>query len=75
MVILQLFAEHRARTRKFPISDRFCKIHRSSLNICPICINIGSFERREYPQDNPGFKNAKILIFGLGRTYKEYSSG
>jgi hypothetical protein len=60
------------RVQKFPISDRFCKIHRSSLNTEPIRIILSAFERREHSQDNPRFKIAKILFFGLGRTYKVY---
>ena len=69
---LQLFAEVIGRVQKFPISDRFCKIHRSSLNTEPIRIILSAFERREHSQDNPHFKIAKILFFGLGRTYKVY---
>ena len=74
-VCLQLFAEHRARMQKFPISDRFYKFHCSSLNTCPIRIILSAFERREHSQDNARFKNAKISFFGLGRTYKEYFRG
>ena len=74
--VLSLFtAEHRARMQKFPNSDRFCKIHRSSLNTQPIRIILSAFERREHSEDNPRFKNAKILFFGLGRTYKVYFRG
>ena len=55
--------EHRAWMRKFPISDRFHEIHRSSLNTCPICIILSAFERCGHSQDNASFNNAKILFF------------
>ena len=51
------------RMRKFPISDWFHEIHRSSLNTCPICIILSAFERRGHLQDNASFNNAKILFF------------
>jgi len=72
---LQLFVEHRAWMEKFPISDRFCKIHCNSLNMQPIRIILGAFERCDHLQDNPGFKNAKIFFFGVGKTYKLYFRG
>jgi hypothetical protein len=64
--------EHRVQVQKLPISDLFCKIDFSSLNTHLICIILCAFELHEHSQDNPPFKNAKILFFGLGRTYKEY---
>jgi hypothetical protein len=75
VIHLQLFAVQRPRMLKFQISDRFCKIHRSSLNTCSICIILRAFERREHSQDNPRFKNAKTLFFGLGKSYREYFIG
>jgi len=72
---LQLFAVQRAQMQNFPISDQFCEIRCSSLNTRPICIILSAFERREHSKDNPRFRNAKTLFFGLGRTYREYFIG
>ena len=75
---LQLFAEHRAWMRKFPISDRFYKFHCSSLNTCPICIILSAFECCEYSQDNTHFKMQKcyfLILVGLIRSILEDEYG
>ena len=69
---LVLFAEYRVQMQKFPILDRFCKIHCSSLNTELIHIILDVFEHHEHSQNNPHFK---ILFFGLGMTYKVYFRG
>jgi len=72
-ILIAIYSYLRNMMRKFPISDRFHEIHRSSLNTCPICIILSAFERRGNSQDNASFNNAKILflvLVGLGsRSY------
>src|SRR5882762_10269371 len=62
-ILIAIYSYLRNMMRKFPISDRFHEIHRSSLNTCPICIILSAFERRGHSQDNASFNNAKILFF------------
>ena len=61
--------------QKLSISDRFCEIRCSSLNNHPIYIILSMFSSYYLCENNPRFRNAKILFFGLGRTNKEYFTG